>query len=226
MPRVLLIEDDAGVRTALLRILAEHGFAVDCAGTGLGGLEAVTGGRPDLILLDLGLPDLDGLDVLRMVRAVTRAPVLVVTARDDEAGIVVALDNGADDYLVKPFGGPHLVARVNALLRRAAAPGKPAVIEVGELVVDAAARTAHLDGVPLDLAPREFDMLAYLGARAGEVIAKRELLAEVWHHSYGGAEKTIDVHLSWLRRKLGESAHRPRYLHTVHGVGIRLAAPK
>jgi DNA-binding response OmpR family regulator len=226
MPRVLLIEDDDGVRTALLRTLAEHGFAVSSAGTALDGLAAVTGQRPDIVLLDLGLPDIDGMEVLRMIRAVSRVPVLVATARDDEAGIVVALDGGADDYLVKPFGGSHLVARVNALLRRATSTTKAAAIVVGDLVVDPAARTVRLAGGVLDLAPREFDMLAYLAARAGEVIAKRELLAEVWHHSYGGAEKTIDVHLSWLRRKLGESATRPRYLHTVHGVGIRLAAPE
>ena len=226
MPRVLLIEDDAGVRTALVRTLAEHDFAVSCAGTALGGLEAVTGQRPDLVLLDLGLPDVDGLDVLRMIRAVSQVPVLVATARDDEAGIVAALDCGADDYLVKPFGGPQLVARVKALLRRTSSPTKTAALAVGDLVVDPAARTARLGGGLLDLAPREFDMLAYLAARAGEVITKRELLTEVWHHSYGGAAETIDVHLSWLRRKLGESATRPRYLHTVHGVGIRLAAPE
>ncbi|MFC7531906.1 response regulator transcription factor [Actinoplanes sp. GCM10030250] len=226
MPRVLLIEDDAGVRTAMHRHLTERGFAVTSAATGLAGLAAVTGQRPDLILLDLGLPDVEGIDVLRMIRAVSRAPVLVATARDEEAGIVLALDLGADDYLVKPFGPAHLAARVNALLRRAASPARAAVIEVGGLVIDPAARIARLDGTPLDLAPREFDMLAYLAGRSGEVIAKRELLAEVWQHSYGGAEKTVDVHLSWLRRKLGESATRPRYLHTVHGVGIRLAAPR
>jgi DNA-binding response OmpR family regulator len=226
MPRVLLIEDDPGVRTALLRTLAEHDYAASFAVTALGGLEAVTRERPDVIMLDLGLPDLDGQEVLRMIRAITQAPVLVATARDDEADIVVALERGADDYLVKPFGGAHFIARLKALLRRAASPTKPPALVIGELVLDPAAHTAQLAGSTLDLAPREFDMLHYLAARAGEVVSKRELLAEVWHHSYGGAEKTVDVHLSWLRRKLGESAARPRYLHTVHGVGIRLAAPR
>ena len=160
-----------------------------------------------------------------MIRAVTQAPVLVATARDDEADIVVALERGADDYLVKPFGSAHFIARLKALLRRATSTAKPPLMVIGELILDPAGHTAQLAGDTLDLAPREFDMLAYLAARAGEVVSKRELLAEVWHHSYGGAEKTIDVHLSWLRRKLGETASAPRFLHTVRGVGVKLVEP-
>ena len=163
--------------------------------------------------------------MLRMLRAVSRVPVIVATARDDEAEIVRALDAGADDYLVKPFGGAQLDARIRAVLRRAADPGgRPAPLRVGGLVIDTAARTATVDGRGVELTPREFDLLRYLAERAGQVVGKRELLAEVWHQPYGGADKTVDVHLSWLRRKLGETAQAPRYLHTVRGVGVRLAA--
>jgi DNA-binding response OmpR family regulator len=139
--------------------------------------------------------------------------------------MVTALDGGADDYLVKPFGPGQLDARIRAVLRRAGADQRPAPLTVGALVVDPAARTARLDGLELDLAPREFDLLRYLAERVGEVVTRRQLLVDVWQLTYGGAEKTVDVHLSWLRRKLGESAQEPRYLYTVRGVGIRLAAP-
>jgi DNA-binding response OmpR family regulator len=182
--------------------------------------------RPDLVVVDLGLPDVDGLEVLRMLRAVSETPVIVATAREDESDIVRALDAGADDYLVKPFGAEQLDARIRAVLRRVAADQpRSAPVAVGGLVVDPMARTATLDGRALELTPREFDLLRYLADRAGQVVTKRELLAEVWHHPYGAADKTVDVHLSWLRRKLGETAQEPRYLHTVRSVGVRLSAP-
>jgi DNA-binding response OmpR family regulator len=148
----------------------------------------------------------------------------VATARDDEAEIVRLLRDGADDYLVKPFSGDHLNARLEAVLRRARPDSASAVIHVGGLTVDSDRREAGLDGAPLDLTRREFDLLAYLCARPGRVVSRKELLAEVWRQSYGD-DQTIDVHLSWLRRKLGESASRPRYLHTVRGVGVRLSPP-
>ncbi|TDU87763.1 DNA-binding response OmpR family regulator [Kribbella voronezhensis] len=225
MPHVLVVEDDAKVRDALLRALTDRGYATSSSGTGLTGLAELTRGGPDLVLLDLGLPDVDGQEILRMLRAVSQIPVIVVTARDEERQMVTALDGGADDYLVKPFGPGQLDARIRAVLRRAGADRRPAPLTVGGLVVDPAARTALLDGTELDLAPREFDLLRYLAERVGEVVTRRQLLVDVWQLSYGGAEKTVDVHLSWLRRKLGESAQEPRYLHTVRGVGIRLAAP-
>jgi DNA-binding response OmpR family regulator len=165
----------------------------------------------------------DGHEVLRMLRAVSAVPVVVATAREEEDEIVRALDAGADDYLVKPFGAAQLDARIRAVLRRSEAGARPdAPLVVGPLVLDAAARTATVDGRLLDLSPREFDLLAYLCQRAGTVVTKRELLAEVWHQPYGAADKTVDVHLSWLRRKLGETAEAPRLLHTVRGVGVRL----
>jgi DNA-binding response OmpR family regulator len=193
----------------------------------MAGLAAAVDGQPDLVVLDLGLPDIDGGELLRMLRAVSAVPVIVATARDDEQQIVRALDAGADDYLIKPFGAAQLDARIRAVLRRAISPedGRPAPIEVGGLVIDPNARTVTLDGIRLDLSAREFDLLRYLAERADQVVSKRELLTEVWRLPYGGADKTVDVHLSWLRRKLGETAQSPRYLHTVRSVGVRLSTP-
>lgn len=175
-------------------------------------------------MLDLGLPDIDGLELLKMIRAVSRVPVIAATARDDEHVIVRTLDTGADDYLVKPFSAEQLEARIRAVLRRTG-DGSEAPITVGDLVIDRSARTVHLDGGELELTPREFDLLAYLAARCGQVVPKRELLAEVWHQPHGGPDKSVDVHLSWLRAKLGESASEPRYLRVVRGVGVKLVAP-
>lgn len=227
MPHILVVEDDAAVRSALLRALGDRGYATSSAATGMAGLAAAVDGQPDLVVLDLGLPDIDGGELLRMLRAVSAVPVIVATARDDEQQIVRALDAGADDYLIKPFGAAQLDARIRAVLRRAISPedGRPAPIEVGGLVIDPNARTVTLDGIRLDLSAREFDLLRYLAERADQVVSKRELLTEVWRLPYGGADKTVDVHLSWLRRKLGETAQSPRYLHTVRSVGVRLTAP-
>ncbi len=227
MPHILVVEDDAAVRSALLRALGDRGYATSSASTGMAGLAAAVDGQPDLVVLDLGLPDVDGGELLRMLRAVSAVPVIVATARDDEQQIVRALDAGADDYLIKPFGAAQLDARIRAVLRRAISPedGRPASIEVGGLVIEPNARTVTLDGIRLDLSAREFDLLRYLAERADQVVSKRELLTEVWRLPYGGADKTVDVHLSWLRRKLGETAQSPRYLHTVRSVGVRLTAP-
>jgi DNA-binding response OmpR family regulator len=191
----------------------------------MSGLRQAVEDRPDVVVLDLGLPDLDGREVLRMLRAVSRVPVIVATARDDEEEIVRVLDAGADDYLIKPFGAAQLEARIRAVLRRATEQEASPSLVVGELTVSPRAREAVLDGVTLDLSPREFDLLRYLAARHGEVVTKRDLLTEVWRVPYGGADKTVDVHLSWLRRKLGETAQEPRYLHTVRGVGVKLVDP-
>ncbi|MEV0605575.1 response regulator transcription factor [Polymorphospora rubra] len=225
MARLLIIEDDLAIRTPLIRALRDRGHAVAAAHTALGGLQSALDDRPDLVVLDLGLPDLDGLELLRMLRAVSKVPVIIATARDDEAEIVRGLDAGADDYVVKPFTAAQLDARVRAVLRRGGSEPVDSTVTVGELRVDPAARLASLAGEPLDLTPREFDLLHHLAARAGQVVSKRELLTEVWQVPYGGADKTVDVHLSWLRRKLGETAQEPRYLHTVRGVGVRLDAP-
>jgi two-component system, OmpR family, KDP operon response regulator KdpE len=224
---LLLVEDDAPIRTVLIRALAERGHAVVSVPTAMAALQQVTEDPPDLVILDLGLPDMDGYQVLRMLRAVSKVPVIVATARDEESEIVRVLDAGADDYMVKPFGPGQVDARIRAVLRRGGGDGADGAgpVVVGGLRLDVDARETTLDGVPLDLSPREFELLHYLAMRAGQVVAKRELLTQVWRLPYGGADKTVDVHLAWLRRKLGESAQQPRYLHTVRGVGIKLAAP-
>jgi two-component system, OmpR family, KDP operon response regulator KdpE len=222
---VLLIEDDPAIRSVLSRALTERGHGVHTAPTGMAGLQAAVDLRPDLVVLDLGLPDVDGTTLLSMLRAVSAIPVIVATARDDEREIVRALDAGADDYVVKPFLAEHLDARIRAVLRRGAAAEPAATHVVGGLVVNTGAREASLDDRSLELTRLEFDLLAHLASRAGQVVTKRELLADVWHQPYGGADKTVDVHLSWLRRKLGETATEPRYLISVRGVGVKLVEP-
>ena len=227
MAQLLVVEDDAAIRGALIRALTERGHAVTSQPTAMTAIQHVLDSPPDLILLDLGLPDLGGYEALRMMRAITSVPVVVVTARDDEAEIIRVLDAGADDYVIKPFGAGQIDARIRAVLRRTASAGPDAVspLEVGGLRLDPYAYEATLDGAPLDLSRREFDLLHYLAQHAGQVVARRDLLTHVWRLPYGGADKTVDVHVSWLRRKLGETAQHPRYLHTVRGVGIKLSPP-
>jgi len=222
---ILIIEDDVHVRGAMARALASRGHDVITEASGIAGLEASISSEPDVVILDLGLPDVDGIEVLKMIRAVREIPIIVATARDDEREVVKLLDAGADDYVIKPFSAELLEARIRAVLRRGEHANESVRFEAGFLSVDVGAREAVLDGEPLDLTRREFDLLAYLIERAGTVVSKRELLADIWRQPYGGADKTVDVHLSWLRRKLGESAKEPRYLHTVRGVGIKLVAP-
>ncbi|MGI9649341.1 MAG: response regulator transcription factor [Acidimicrobiia bacterium] len=225
MASILLIEDDQRIREALARTLAQRGHDVQSSATGLSGVEGALADPVDLVVLDLGLPDVDGLDVLRMIRSVSPVPVVIATARDDEAVIVKALDAGADDYVVKPFSSDQLDARIRAVLRRLGDDAASGPVVVGDLVIEAGAREATLAGTRLELSRREFDLLLFLAERVGTVVGKREILAGVWRQPYGGADKTVDVHVSWLRRKLGESAAEPRYLHTVRGVGIKLVDP-
>ena len=225
--QLLLIEDDAAVRSALMRALTERGHAMSSAASGMTGLSIAIDERPDLVILDLGLPDVDGYEVIRMLRAVSSVPLIVATARDDEREIARVLDAGADDYLVKPFGAVQLDARIRAVMRRQKGDADPAdaPLTIGALRIDPRGREVSVGGRTLDLRPKEFDLLCYLAARPGEVVSKRELLTEVWQVPYGGADKTVDVHLSWLRNKLGESAQEPRYLRVVRGVGVKIVDP-
>jgi DNA-binding response OmpR family regulator len=227
MASVLVVEDDPVIRAALIEVLTGHGYAVKTAHQGFEALRDITQGPPDIVVLDLGLPDLDGLDVLRMIRGISRVPVLVATARDDETEIIRLLNAGADDYMVKPFSGGQLAARLAAVLRRSAPADLRAarlpVLQVADLRIDPTARTAHLAGRELSLTRREFDLLAYLAANADQVITRRRILAEVWQQPYV-EDQTVDVHLSALRRKMGEKARKPRYLHTVRGIGIKLVS--
>jgi DNA-binding response OmpR family regulator len=228
VPVVLVVEDDPRVRSALIRELTRRSYVVRSADSALSALREVAADPPDLVVLDLGLPDLDGSQVLQMMHGLQDIPVIIASGRQDDAEVVRLLKAGADDYLVKPYSADQLEARVAAVLRRSARATANAVgsepLTVGQLIVDPAARSAELEGVSIELTRLEFDLLAYLAARPGQVVSRRELLSEVWRQSYGQSQ-TIDVHVSLLRRKLGESASTPRYLHTVRGVGVRLNAP-
>ena len=225
MASIIVIEDDPHIRRLAADALAAHGHDVETAGAALDGLKLVVANKPDLVILDLGLPDLDGTELLRMLRAVSRVAVIVATAREGDQHVVDALDAGADDYLVKPYSIVQLEARVRAVLRRADSSTSEPVAELGDLRIDRAAREVSLAGRSLDLSPKEFDLLALLAEKVGEVVTKRDILAEVWRQPYGGGDRTVDVHLSSLRSKLGESARHPRFLHTVHGVGVKLVPP-
>ena len=226
MASVFLIEDDQAIRQTLVRSLSEQGHAVRAVSTAADALRDVVTWEPEVVVLDLGLPDMDGRDVIRMLRAVSQVPVIVATARDDPEEIVRLLDAGADDYVVKPYTAAEMAARIRAMLRRSRPESsRPGPLRIGGLEIDPVRREASVDGRPLDLTRLEFDLLAYLAGREGEVVSRRQLLAEVWKQPYGGGDKTIDVHVAWLRRKLGESATEPRYLHTVRGVGVKLVDP-
>ncbi len=225
MAEVYIIEDDAGIRHSVARSLEERGHVVRSTASGMSGLSEIISSPPDVVVLDLGLPDVDGLDVLRMLRGTSAVPVLVATARGAEADVIALLDAGADDYLVKPYSTAEMEARLRAVLRRVSAETAPRRITITGLDIDLAGRSARLEGEYIDLTRKEFDLLVHLASRCGEVVTKRELLADVWRQPYGGSEKTVDVHLSWLRRKLGESADAPRFLRTVRGVGIKMVDP-
>ncbi|GAA3687947.1 response regulator transcription factor [Lentzea roselyniae] len=224
-----MVEDDPAVQAALVQALNGLGLTAQAVGTAAAALQEVVAAEPDLVLLDLGLPDLDGMVVLTMLRSVSDVPVIVATARGDESSVVQSLNSGADDYIVKPFTSTHLSARITALLRRAKAgpkTGEPdETIHIGDLQIDPNRRHAALAGARLVLTRREFDLLAYLARRPDQVVSRQELFEAVWDQSASADDRTIDVHTSWLRRKLGETAAEPRYLHTVRGVGYRFTNP-
>ena len=228
MALILLVEDDRIITAALSRALTDAGHVVRPVGLAAEALRIVTEERPDLVILDLGLPDIDGTEALRMMRSVSDVPVIVATARRSEADIISLLSAGADDYVTKPFSSGHILARINAVLRRARSTAEqaPNSIVVGDLLINPRQRRAELKGEPLQLTRREFDVLTYLAERVGQVISRRELMNEVWNQARIGEEQTIDVHISWLRRKLGETAAQPRFLHTVRGVGVMMVDPK
>ncbi|TMR05727.1 response regulator transcription factor [Actinomadura soli] len=220
---MLVVEDDADVRSALVEELTDRGYSVRATGEAWAALREVADGSPRVVLLDLGLPDMDGRELLKLIRAVSDAAIVVITARDAEEEVVTLLRGGADDYMVKPFRAGELDARIGAVLRRMA--GRPIeVMEMGGLRLDLRRHEAWLDGAALGLTPREFELLAYLASRPGEVVSRAELRREVWRQPYG-TDQTVDVHLSWLRRKLGETAAAPRFLRTVRGVGVRFDIP-
>jgi two-component system response regulator RegX3 len=223
---VLLVEDEKSITAPLSEALSREGFEPVIAGTAAEALELASSRTPDLVLLDLMLPDGSGLDVCRELRSRSAVPIIMVTARGEEMDRVVGLEVGADDYVVKPFSAREVIARIRAVLRRtAAAPaGAPAeVVELGDLRVDAARRSASLGGEPLELSRKEFDLLRLLVDSAGSVVTRERLIDEVWDTNWFGSTKTLDVHVSALRKKLGDDPTTPRFIHTVRGVGFRFA---
>jgi len=216
---ILVVEDEDAIADPLVAGLRREGYDVSRTATGEGALGA---SPADLVLLDLRLPDIDGLDVCRQLRERSRVPIIVLTARGEEADRVVGLELGADDYVVKPYGLRELIARIRAVTRRAGSfDGTVGPLRAGELEVDERARRATLAGRELELTPKEFELLAALARDPGAAISRQRLLAEVWQTSWYGSSKTIDVHVAALRRKLGDSG----WIETVRGVGFRLRVP-
>ena len=217
--RILLVEDEHAIAEPLVEGLTREGFEVTHVDNGA---DALAAPEPDLVLLDLRLPDIDGFDVARELRGRSRVPIIMITARGEEVDIVVGLEIGADDYLVKPFGFRQLLARIRAVSRRsdgAAAPSETLV--VGPLEVDVPARLARLDGRELELTPREFELLALLASRPGVVVEREAIFRELWGGEWYGSPKAIDVHVAALRRKLGD----PAWIETSRSVGFRLRDP-
>jgi two-component system, OmpR family, response regulator RegX3 len=218
--RVLVVEDDDRIAVPLVDGLRRHGFTSSWVTTGA---QALAAPEADVVLLDLGLPDLDGIEVCRQLRARSNVPILVITARGEESDRVLGLELGADDYLVKPFGFRELVARIRAVQRRATGPGpsEPDEQDVGGLRIQRRNRRVYVDDVEVALTPKEFDLLAVLAEEPGVVVTRQQLLEEVWDPHWYGPTKTIDVHVATLRKKLGDRA----WIETVRGVGLRLGHP-
>ncbi|HEU4973649.1 MAG TPA: response regulator transcription factor [Baekduia sp.] len=226
-PRILLIEDEPSIAEPFADALAREGFAPVVAGSGADGLRLAREAAPDLVLLDLGLPDVDGRDVCRALRRESSVPIVMVTARGTETDRIVGLELGADDYVVKPFSAAEVAARIRAVLRRGgAATPPPDVVEVHGLRIDRAAHRVFVDGREVELTRKEFGVLERLAREPGRVVTREDLMADVWDVNWFGSTKTLDVHVGWLRSKLGDDPAHPRFITTVRGVGFRLEAPE
>ncbi|MGW4549646.1 response regulator [Streptomyces violaceorubidus] len=225
MPRVLIIEDDRAVRDGVRLALRRQGHEVAAAATGEDGLEQVRSFRPDAVVLDLMLPGMSGLEVCRRIRAHDQVPIIMATARGDDTDIVVGLESGADDYVVKPVRARVLDARIRAVLRRVGSPaddqGTPRTEHHGDLVIDRAGLTVTHQGRPVALGPSELRLLLTLSASAGQVFSRQQLLEAVWEHNYHGDARLVDACVKRLRSKIGEPPGSPRYVHTVRGFGYR-----
>ncbi|WP_028057488.1 response regulator transcription factor [Candidatus Solirubrobacter pratensis] len=223
-PLVLFVEDEPSIFEPFSAALRREGFEAVLAGTLAEARAALASRAPDFVLLDLGLPDGDGRDLCRELRAASDVPIIVLTARGTELERVLGLELGADDYVVKPFSGAEVIARMRAVMRRARPAPAPAAngpVAIGPLRIDAASRRVWLEQQELQLSRKEFDLLAELVAHAGEVVSREDLMARVWDENWFGSTKTLDVHVRWLRGKLGDDPSAPRFLHTVRGVGFR-----
>ncbi len=220
MARIVLVEDDPTISEPLTRALVREGYDVQWHGTGAGGVSAA--GGADLVILDLGLPDIDGVEVARRIReSGLLVPILMLTARADEVDLVVGLDAGADDYVTKPFRLAELLARVRALLRRRLDGDTLGEITAAGIRIDVAGHRAFLGDSELQLSGKEFDLLHVLVSHAGQVVSREQLMRDVWDADPHAPSKTLDMHVSWLRRKLGDDAAQPRYITTVRGMGFR-----
>jgi two-component system response regulator RegX3 len=226
---ILLVEDETSITEPLAESLGRDGFDAKVAATAAEALELAARLQPDLVLLDVMLPDGSGFDVCRELRQRSQVPIIMLTARGEEADRVVGLELGADDYVVKPFSAREVGARIRAVLRRTEAssqPGEERPIEVGELRLDPAKREVTKDGEVLELSRKEFELLQLLMRSAGSVVTRERAIDEVWDTNWFGSTKTLDVHVSGLRRKLGDDSTEPRFLHTVRGVGFRFSSPE
>ncbi len=225
-PTILLVEDERAITEPLAEALEREGFDAAVAETAAEALRAAGSRSPDLVLLDIGLPDGSGLDVCRELRRESDVPIIMLTARGSEADRVAGLELGADDYVVKPFSAREVTARVRAVLRRAAptpAASGDGPIRIGDVTLDTAKHEARLGDRPLDLSRKEFELLRVLMESAGSVLTREALIDEVWDMNWFGSTKTLDVHVSGLRKKLGDDPKEPRYIHTVRGVGFRFS---
>ena len=222
-PLVLVVEDEPSIAQPLAEALSRQGFRPTVAASGAEAIELTTSLRPDVVLLDLALPDTDGRDVCRTLRRSSDVPIIMVTASGTVVDRVVGLEIGADDYVVKPFAVGELAARIRAVLRRGRAENRPNELLIQDLRIDLGARRVWRDGQEVDLTRKEFDLLARLARDAGRVVTREALMTDVWDMNWFGSTKTLDVHVAWLRRKLGDDPSAPRYVHTVRGVGFRLA---
>jgi len=223
--RVLLVEDEASIADPFAQALTRNGFEPVIARTASEALRLGREAAPDVVLLDLSLPDGDGRDVCRELRRISDVPIIMLTARGTVTDRVVGLEIGADDYVVKPFAVGEVISRIRAVLRRTRSSSPaPAVMTVGDLQLDLGARRVLLTGVELELTRKEFDLLARLVRDAGSVVSRETLMSEVWDENWFGSTKTLDVHIAGLRRKLGDQPAAPRYIQTVRGVGFRFAA--
>jgi DNA-binding response OmpR family regulator len=225
--RVLLVEDEPSITEPFARALARSGFDTTIAPTAAAALELAREAEPDVVLLDLTLPDGDGRDVCRELRRTSMVPIIMLTARGTVTDRVVGLELGADDYVVKPFATGEVISRIRAVLRRSKVPERiPQDLVVRDLRIDLAARRAWLRDVELELSRKEFDLLARLAQDAGRVVSRETLMSEVWDENWFGSTKTLDVHVATLRRKLAEGAGNPQYIETVRGVGFRCVASR
>jgi two-component system response regulator RegX3 len=226
---VLLVEDESSITEPLAESLGRDGFETKIATTAAEAMELAARIEPDLVLLDVMLPDGSGFDVCRELRQRSQVPIIMLTARGEEADRVVGLELGADDYIVKPFSAREVGARIRAVLRRTDSPSRPddeKPIEIGDLRLDPAKREVTRSGEVLELSRKEFELLQLLMRSAGSVVTRERAIDEVWDTNWFGSTKTLDVHVSGLRRKLGDDSSEPRFLHTVRGVGFRFSSPE